>query len=113
MSLWDSFKEPVEEEHKGKNLLEHFTELDFKDVQLTVAGNIRTGENVHEVLNNKVDFVTIGRAAILHHDFPKRVMENPNFQPIELPVPRSHLINEGLSEKFVEYMGAWPGFVGE
>ena len=29
LSLWDSFKEPVEEEHKGKNLLEHFTELDF------------------------------------------------------------------------------------
>ena len=113
MSLWDSFKEPVEEEHKGKNLLEHFTEIDFKDVKLTVAGNIRTGENVQKVLNNKVDFVTIGRAAILHHDFPKKVMENPEFEPIELPVSRSHLIQEGLSNKFVEYMGAWPGFVGE
>ena len=113
MSLWDSFKEPVEEEHKGKNLLEHFTEIDFKDVQLTVAGNIRTGENVQKVLNNKVDFVTIGRAAILHHDFPKKVMENPEFEPIELPVSRSHLIQEGLSNKFVEYMGAWPGFVRE
>ena len=88
MSLWDSFKEPVEEEHQGKNLLEHFTELDFKDVLLTVAGNIRTGENAHKVLSNKVDFVTIGRAAILHHDFPLKVMENPNFEPIELPVSK-------------------------
>jgi len=113
ISLWDSFKEPVEDEHKGKSLLEHFTELDFKDVQLTVAGNIRSGENVHEILNNKVDFVTIGRAAILHHDFPERVIENPDFEPIELPAPRSHLIQEGLSEKFIEYMGTWPGFVGE
>ena len=113
MSLWDSFKEPVEEEYKGKNLLEHFTELDFKDVKLTVAGNIRTGESVHEVLNNKVDFVTVGRAAILHHDFPERVIENPDFEPIELPAARSHLIKEGLSDKFIEYMGAWPGFVGE
>ena len=102
-----------EEEHKGKNLLEHFTELDFKDVQLTVAGNIRSGKNVREVLNNKVDFVTIGRAAILHHNFPERVMENPDFEPMALPAPRSHLIQEGLSEKFIEYMGAWPGFVGE
>ena len=41
------------------------------------------------------------------------VMENQDFEPIELPVPRSHLIKEGLSEKFVEYMGAWPGFVEE
>ena len=113
MSLWDSFKEPVEEEHQGKNLLEHFTELDFKDVLLTVAGNIRTGENVHKVLNNKVDFVTIGRAAILHHDFPLRVMENPNFEPIELPVSKAHLSKEGLSDKFIDYMGAWPGFVGK
>ena len=113
MSLWDSFKEPEEEEHKGKNLLEHFTELDFKDVRLTVAGNIRSGKSVHEVLNKKVDFVTIGRAAILHHDFPERVMENPDFEPIELPAPRSHLKQEGLSEKFIEYMGTWAGFVGE
>ena len=113
MSLWDSFKEPVEEEHQGKNLLEHFTELDFKDVLLTVAGNIRTGENVQKVLNNKVDFVTIGRAAILHHDFPLRVMENPNFEPIELPVSIAHLSKEGLSDKFIDYMGAWPGFVGK
>jgi len=113
ISLWDSFKKPVEEEHKGKSLLEHFTELDFKDVQLTVAGNIRTGENVYEILNNQVDFVTIGRAAILHHDFPERVMKNPNFKPIELPASRSYLNKEGLSDKFIEYMGNWPGFVGD
>ena len=113
MSLWDSFKEPVEEEHRGKNLLEHFTEIDFKDVLLTAAGNIRTGENVYRVLNNNVDFVTIGRAAILHHDFPLRVIENPNFEPIELPVSIAHLRKEGLSDKFIDYMGAWPGFVGK
>ncbi len=113
ISLWDSFKKPVEEEHKEKRLIEHFTELDFKDVQLTVAGNIRTGENVYEILNNNVDFVTIGRAAILHHDFPERVMKNPNFKPIELPASKSYLNKEGLSDKFIEYMGNWPGFVGE
>ena len=94
-------------------MLEHFTELDFKDVQLTVAGNIRTGKNVYEILNNKVDFVTIGRAAILHHDFAERVMKNPNFKPIDLPASRSYLNKEGLSDKFIEYMGNWPGFVGK
>ena len=113
ISLWDSFKKPEEEEHTEKSLLEHFTELDFKNVKLTVAGNIRTGENVYEILNNQVDFVTIGRAAILHHDFPERVMKNRNFKPIELPVSKSYLNKEGLSDKFIEYMGNWPGFVGE
>ena len=40
-------------------------------------------------------------------------MDNYEFEPIGLPVSKSHLIQEGLSPKFVEYMGAWPGFVEE
>ena len=68
MSLWDSFKDPNEEEHKGKNLLQHFTDMDFGNTMLTVAGNIRSGESVMKILEKGVDFVTVGRAGILHHD---------------------------------------------
>ena len=113
MSLWDSFKHPNEDRHKEKTLLQHFTELDFKDVLLTVAGNIRTGQNVNDIVNSGVDFVTVGRAAILHHDFPVRVMENSNFDPIDLPAPKSHLKKEGLSEKFIDYLKFFKGFVEE
>ncbi|MEC9414757.1 MAG: NADH:flavin oxidoreductase [Pseudomonadota bacterium] len=113
MSLWDSFKEPVEEEHKGKNLLEHFTELDRKNVLLTVAGNIRTGEDVIKIIDSDVDFVTIGRAAILHHDFPNKVIKNSEFQPIDVPASKDHLRKEGLSEKFIEYLKVFKGFVEE
>ncbi len=112
ISLWDSFKEPEEEAHKGKTLLEHFSTLDFKKVLFTVAGNIRTGEQVETVLRSKVDFVTIGRAAVLHHDFPVKVMDDPKFEPVALPVSADYLKGEGLSEKFVTYMRRWPGFVG-
>ena len=113
MSLWDSFKHPNEDEHKEKTLLQHFTELNFKDVLLTVAGNIRTGQNVNDIVNSGVDFVTVGRAAILHHDFPVKIMENPNFNPIDLPAPKSHLRKEGLSEKFIDYLKFFKGFVEE
>ena len=113
ISLWDSFKYPNEDEHKEKTLIQHFTELDFKDVLLTVAGNIRTGQNVNDIVNSGVDFVTVGRAAILHHDFPVKVMENPNFNPIDLPAPKSHLKKEGLSEKFIDYLKFFKGFVEE
>lgn len=113
ISLWDSFKKPEEEEHQHQSLLEHFTELDFKKVLLTVAGNIRTAKNVQSILNSKVDFVTIGRAAILHHDFPKKVINDPSFQPVDLPVSKEHLLAEGLSETFVNYMRNWKGFVAE
>ncbi|MEM6300073.1 MAG: NADH:flavin oxidoreductase, partial [Bacteroidota bacterium] len=72
ISLWDVFKLPEEEEHQNKSLLAHFTELYRKNVCLTVAGKIRNGEDVKKVLDAGVDFVTIGRSAILHHDFPAK-----------------------------------------
>ena len=111
MSLWDSFKEPNEEEHKNKSLLKHFTDMDFGDTLLTVAGNIRTASDVAKILESEVDFVTIGRAGILHHDLPKKIIEDPKFEPIELPVSKEYLGNEGLSDTFIKYMQRWQGFV--
>jgi len=111
ISLWDVFKYPEEEEHKGKSLLNHFTELDYKNVKLTVAGKIHTAEEVHEILQSKVDFVTVGRAGILHHDFPVKVMNDVTFKTIKLPVTTAHLQAEGLSETFINYMKNWKGFV--
>ncbi|MFK7908895.1 MAG: NADH:flavin oxidoreductase [Chitinophagales bacterium] len=111
ISLWDSFKMPVEEAHQDKSLLQHFTDLDFKNVLLTVAGNISTAKDVASILGSKVDFVTIGRSAILHHDFPVKVMNDSAFEPIALPVSREHLSKEGLSERFIGYMSNWKDFV--
>ncbi|WP_299112458.1 NADH:flavin oxidoreductase [uncultured Winogradskyella sp.] len=111
ISLWDCFKLPEEYLESELNLLEHILKLDFKNVKLTVAGNIRTGNDVQKVLDLGVDFVTIGRSGILHHDFPKRVIENPDFSPIENPVSEDYLKREGLSETFITYMRRWEGFV--
>ena len=111
LSLWDCFKKPEEYPDSNKSLLQHITDLNFKNVKLTVAGNIRTGDDVQNVLDSGVDFVTIGRSGILHHDFPKRVIENPNFKPIEIPVSESYLKSEGLGTAFIDYMRRWDGFV--
>jgi 2,4-dienoyl-CoA reductase-like NADH-dependent reductase (Old Yellow Enzyme family) len=111
ISLWDCFKMPEEEKYQDKSLLNHFTELDFKGVKFTVAGNIRSGKDVTSILNAGVDFVSIGRSGILHHDFPDKVLQDPDFEPISNPVSPAHLKQEGLSDTFVEYMRRWPGFV--
>lgn len=113
VSLWDCFKESDDAKYQNLSLLEHFTSLERKNVLLTVAGKIRTGQDVHKILQSGVDFITIGRSGILHHDFPKKVIENPNFEPIETPVTKKYLTNEGLSPKFITYMGRWPGFVSK
>ena len=111
MSLWDSFKEPVEEAFKGRTLLSCFTELDRGDVRLGTAGNIRTPQDAQRCLEAGVDFVMLGRAAILHYDFPQQTRTNPEFQPVDLPVSREYLRSQGLGEAFVNYMSSWRGFV--
>ena len=117
ISLWDSFKYPAGEKNANntntKTLLEHFTEIDFKNVLLTVAGNIRTGQDVRKIINAGVDFVAIGRAAIVNHNFPSQVINNPDFVPTSLPVSKDHLRKEGVSEKFINYLGFFKGFVEE
>jgi len=113
ISLWDCFKLPEDSQFQDRSLLEHFTQLDLKQVKLTVAGKIRNGKEVRQILDAGVDFVTIGRSAILHHDFPVRVMEDPDFIPVETPVSKAHLQKEGLSDAFIGYMNRWPDFVME
>lgn len=113
MSLWDAFKEPEEEAFKGKPLIGWFTELERGDVRLAVAGNIRGARDTERVLTAGADLACIGRAAILHHDFPRRCRENPDFEPVALPVSEAFLRGEGLSEPFVGYMKSWKGFVEE
>ena len=76
-----------------------------------MAGKIKNGKDVNKILGAGADFVTIGRSAILHHDFPVRVMEDPNFTPVVTPVSKNYLHKEGLGENFITYMKRWPGFV--
>ena len=113
ISLWDCFKLPEESQFQDHSLLEHFTRLDLKQVKLTVAGKISNGKEVRQILDAGVDFVTIGRSAILHHDFPVKVIENPDFVPVKTPVSKEHLRKEGLSDTFIAYMNRWPNFVAE
>ena len=113
ISLWDCFKMPNEEKYQNKSLLEHFKELNFKEVKWTVAGKISNAIEVQKILAAGVDFVSIGTSGILHHNFPRLVIDNPNFAPVDVPVSEEHLKNEGLSDTFITYLKRWPNFIKE
>ncbi len=113
MSLWDLFKEPGEEQFKGRSLVSYFTELKRGHCRLGAAGKIRTPQDAENALQAGLDWVMLGRAAILHHNFPKLYEDDPAFVPKENPISREHLQKEGLSPKFVDYMATWKGFVAE
>ena len=111
MSLWDSFKEPVEEAYQGRTLLSYFTALDRGEVRLGTAGKIHRPDDARQCLEAGADFVILGRAAILHHDFPQQMQTDSEFEPVTLPVTRDYLRSQGLGEAFLSYMCGWAGFV--
>ncbi len=114
MSLWDVFKEPEEDEFKGRKLISYFTELDRQNTRLGVAGKIRTPQEAEATMAAGVDFVMLGRAAMLQHDFPNRYIADDSFKPVEMPVTRAYLKSEGISEKFQAYVeGRWPEFFAD
>ena len=113
LSLWDYTKEPEEPEFKGRSLMSWFTDLPRGQVRLGCAGKIMSGDDVRACLDQGMDFVFLGRAAILHHDYPQLYAADRDFEPIARPVSVAHLRAEGLSPKFVAYMQSWKGFVQE
>jgi 2,4-dienoyl-CoA reductase-like NADH-dependent reductase (Old Yellow Enzyme family) len=111
LSLWDVFKEPADQGFAGTRLIDHFVDLPRNGTALGVAGKIGSAAAAQACLDSGADFVLIGRGAILHHDFPRLAMADPGFGRAFLPVGAATLAAEGLSAKFIGYMGKWHGFV--
>ena len=111
MSLWDVFKAPVEQAFAHKPLIDWFAGLPRGETRLGAAGKLMSGGDLRRLMDHGADFALLGRAAILHHDFPKKVAADPDFHTIALPVTRAHLLAEGLGPAFVNYMNTWKGFV--
>ncbi|MGB0431740.1 MAG: NADH:flavin oxidoreductase [Bacteroidia bacterium] len=113
ISVWDYTKLPEDEAYQDKTLMMHFLELDRKNVMLSIAGKIKDEPDVSNVLNAGADLVCVGRSGILHYDFPKQVIENPNFERIKTPVSEAYLKEQGLGDAFIDYMKNWKYFVAE
>jgi 2,4-dienoyl-CoA reductase-like NADH-dependent reductase (Old Yellow Enzyme family) len=117
LSLWDCFKEPEDAAHKGSTLIEVATGVarrvspSGRRVPLGVAGKLHNPADIERALSLGADFAFLGRAAILHHDYPKRLAADSGFTPMQIPVSAGHLASEGLSEPFINYMRTWKGFV--
>ena len=111
VSLWDCFKEPEDDAFKGRLLADYFAELERGETRLGFAGKLYQPADIDRVMALGIDFVIMGRGAIIHHDFPKRY--SADFVAVTPPVSREHLANEGVSPTFITYLANFPGFVEE
>ena len=102
LSLWDVFSRP----RGGAEglLIDHFVDLPRGVARLGVAGKVLATADVHWCLDRGADFVSVGRGAILHHDFASRVLSDPAFVSRPAPVPASVLTSEKLGPAFIDYL---------
>ena len=113
MSLWDVFKEPEDDKFKGRTLMSYFTELERGRTLLGVAGMLIQPSDVLRCIASGADYVSLAKVAILHHDYPLRMAQDPAFVPNWLPVTASYLRDQGLSTPFIAYLATWTQFVSD
>ncbi|PSN61601.1 FMN-linked oxidoreductase [Corynespora cassiicola Philippines] len=112
LAPWDCSKMVQEEGlSERRTLLSIFTELPRSSVKIGASGKIMSTERAMAVLDAGCDFVMLGKAAILDPEFPKKALQDPEYQTLPLPVTEEHLKSTGLSGNFIDYLRTWEAFV--
>jgi 2,4-dienoyl-CoA reductase-like NADH-dependent reductase (Old Yellow Enzyme family) len=108
-SLWDwkrnTAKRP--EQHPVPLLREVLP----REVALVAAGNVWTRQDAEELLALGADVVSVGRAAILDPDWPRRVGRDGQ-EPVRPPRTVEQLAQVAISPGFVDYLRRFKGLVG-
>ncbi|QSE86560.1 hypothetical protein [Rhodococcus koreensis] len=103
---------PLQTARASSTLIDAFASLSRGKAKLGVAGKILSGTVAQLCLDRGADFVLIGTAAILHHDFAARVLADPAFTSLCQPVSRRHLETQHLGGAFIDYLATdWDDFV--
>ncbi|RDW76523.1 uncharacterized protein DSM5745_06515 [Aspergillus mulundensis] len=122
LAMWDYRKVvdssfelgPSDMEWKGRTLLSLFTEIPRHGVAVGASGHVMSARQAVEVLEAGCDFVMLGKGAILDPDLPRKIREEGDWRAPGLPVTAGWLReNARLSERFIDYMRTWDGFVSD
>jgi len=93
-------------------LIDQYMDLPRHGTRLGVAGKILAAQDADWCLERGADFVTVGTAAIIHHDLPRLVATTPGFVSEPQPFSRSRLEQEHLGRDFIDYLAdGWDDFV--
>ena len=109
LSPWDAFKKPEKYPHGEKTIIGFFRDA-IPHTPIIVAGNIWSATDAEKAIAIGADIVAIGQAAIGHADWPTLVKDKSS-EPSPPPYTVRHLLEQGLSQSFVEYMKRWANFV--
>tara|TARA_B100000614_G_scaffold147807_1_gene131153 strand:+ start:390 stop:1481 length:1092 start_codon:yes stop_codon:yes gene_type:complete len=109
ISCWDCFTPPTHHDDP-RMLTEIFAERLANRLPMITCGAVWSSAQAQEVMDQGADLVAVARSAIGHADWARHLGDS-EYDPQRPPFTAEHLLAEGLSEKFVDYMRAWQDFV--
>ena len=110
VSCGNVFAGPKSEPDDPRTITRRFSEVLKGDVPLVSTGSVWSESDTQFVLGEGADLVGVARAGIAHHDWAARLCEG-GYAPVRAPFSPEHLLSQGLSPVFVDYMRRWQGFV--
>ena len=108
VSLWDAT--PNTKKRPDLHAATAFRHVVPGDVPIITAGNIWSRADGEHQRTLGADAVALGRAGICNPDWPQRVLVD-GLEPARPPLTAQQLRDRALSERFVDYMRRWDGFV--
>ncbi len=109
ISCWDAFAGPQGEDDP-RTITRRFRDELGEGVPLISTGSVWEAADAQFVIDEGADMVGVARVAIAHSDWATRLYEE-GYAPERPPFTPEHLSSEGLSQRFVDYMRRWKGFV--
>lgn len=110
ISCWDAFTGPQGEPDDPRTITRRFRDALGEGVPIISTGSVWDGADAQSVLDQGADLVGVARAAIAHSSWASDAVSG-DYSPQRPPFSPEHLIDQGLSPTFVDYMRRWQGFV--
>jgi len=110
ISCWDAFIGAQGDSDDPRTITRRFREALGDDVPIISTGAVWDGEDAQFVLDEGADLVGVARVAIAHSNWAFEVGAE-GYSPERPPFTPEHLVEQGLSQTFVDYMRRWKGFV--
>jgi 2,4-dienoyl-CoA reductase-like NADH-dependent reductase (Old Yellow Enzyme family) len=110
ISCWDAFTGAKWDTEDSRTITRRFRETVGEGFPIISTGSVWTESDAEFVLDEGADMVGVARVGIAHSDWASRLGEG-GYEPSRPPFSSDHLLNEGLSPIFIDYMRRWKDFV--
>ena len=110
LSCWDALSGSVSESGSPKTITRRFKEEIGDSLPIISTGSVWNEADAEFVLGEGADMVGVARAGIGHSNWASN-LGSGDYDPDRPPFTPEHLLEQGLSPVFVDYMRRWKGFV--